>query len=364
MLINSSLWFQSFGAYFVLLQAQFGWSRTVLSGVVSLWDAERGLLGPVHGWLFNKIGPRATLRLSIMLFGLGFILFSQVNSIFTFYLTFFTIGLGAAAMTNWLVITATIANWFNRKRSTAVSITMMGMAAGGFLVPVIAWSLITVGWRPTAFGSGVAIILLGIPLAQCFRQAPERYGYLPDGDAPMRIGNSRPVTTAQIQEQRSPKGSLSHDLISTREALRSPAFWFISLNHTMAAFVVTAVMVHMIPHTVQRLGLSVETAAILVTVVSASTIIGFFIGGYIGDRWDKRMGIFLSMLGHSIALLTLAYATSMPHAIAFAVLHGVCWGVRSPLILVIRSDFFGRANYARILGLSIPIMMMGNTNNK
>ena len=332
----------------------------MLSGAISLVRVQEGLLGPVHAWLFDKVGPRAMIRISVILFGLGFIFLSQVHSILNFYLTFFLIGLGTAALTNWLAITATIANWFDRKRSTAFGIAMMGFAAGGFLVPGIAWSLTTFEWRPTAFGSGVAIILIGLPLAQLFRRTPEQYGYLPDGDTPGRGSSSRSSATPQSQGQRSPRGWSSHNLISPREVVRAPAFWLISLNHTMAGMVVSAVMLHMIPHMVQHLGLSLETAAILVTVVSFTTIVGYFIGGYIGDRWDKRMGIFLCMLGHSTALVILAYATTMPQALAFAVLHGVCWGVRSPLILVIRSDFFGRANYARVLGLSIPIMMMGN----
>ena len=66
------------------------------------------------------------------------------------------------------------------------------------------------------------------------------------------------------------------------------------------------------------------------------------------------------MMGHSTALLILAYATTMPQAVAFAALQGLSWGVRNPLNMQIRAEFFGRASYAKIFGLSQPILMTGS----
>ena len=330
----------------------------MLSGAFSMREGVQGLLGPVQGWLFYKIGPRAILRIGVLLFGLGFIFLSQVHSILTFYLTFFFIAMGSA-LTMWGPISATIVNWFDRKRSMAAGIAILGWATGGFLVPIVAWSLTTFGWRPTAFGSGVAIILIGLPLAQLFRRTPEQYGYLPDGATPGRTTSSNPSPTPQPQEERSPKGQPSHNPITIREALKTPAFWLMSGSHAMGAMAVISVMVHMIPYSVQRVGISVEAAAILVTVIALTSPVGTLIGVYIGDHKDIRLGIFASMLGHSMALLILAYATTMPQALAFATLQGLSWGVRNPLNLQIRAEFFGRASYAKVFGLSQPILMVG-----
>ena len=74
---------QSFGAYTVLLQREFGWSKAVVSGAFALTRVESGLLGPLQGWLVDHYGPRAILRIGLILFGLGFMLFSQVNSVLT-----------------------------------------------------------------------------------------------------------------------------------------------------------------------------------------------------------------------------------------------------------------------------------------
>ena len=40
---------QAYGSYVVLLEREFGWSRTTLSGAFSAVRMEEGLLGPLQG---------------------------------------------------------------------------------------------------------------------------------------------------------------------------------------------------------------------------------------------------------------------------------------------------------------------------
>ena len=83
-MLSGLLWMQSYGAYVVLLQDDFGWSKTMLAGAFALTRIESGILGPLQGWLVDKYGPRVILRIGIVIFGLGFILFSRIDSILTF----------------------------------------------------------------------------------------------------------------------------------------------------------------------------------------------------------------------------------------------------------------------------------------
>src|SRR2546429_988154 len=111
----------------------------------------------------------------------------------------------------------------------------MGMSTGGLLAPVVALSLTRYGWRWTAVASGLLVLALGVPLAQIVRHRPEAYGLRPDGDfaEPLRGVDARNFTA--------------------RQALRTRAFWFISLGHGGALLVVSAVMVHMVIHVTERL---------------------------------------------------------------------------------------------------------------
>ena len=46
----------------------------------------------------------------------------------------------------------------------------------------------------------------------------------------------------------------------------------------------------------------------MVTVVTGSQMIGQLLGGYLGDRFDKRYLSVACMIAHAVALLGLAYA--------------------------------------------------------
>jgi MFS family permease len=63
-----------------------------------------------------------------------------------------------------------------------------------------------------------------------------------------------------------------------------------------------------------------------------------------------------------VGLLLVAYATMLPMVIGFALLHGFAWGVRGPLMQAMRADYFGRASFGTIMGLSSLIVMFGNTS--
>jgi MFS family permease len=65
------------------------------------------------------------------------------------------------------------------------------------------------------------------------------------------------------------------------------------------------------------------------------------------------------MAMHGAALLLLAFATRLSMVVAFAMLHGIAWGVRGPLMAAIRADYFGSAAFGTISGFSSLIVMLG-----
>ena len=352
-MLVGSLMIHSFTAYFPLLQSQFGWSRSVLSGAFALSRAESGLLGPLQGWLIDKFGPRVMVRGGMLIFGLGFIMFSRLDSVLDYYVAFLLMALGSS-VGGFLTVATTVVNWFERRRGVAMGIAMSGFGIGGLLVPAIAWSLTELGWRQTAFLSGVVIIVLGIPIGQLFRQRPEQYGFLPDGADPDEAG------AAETPERATPAADLV-DGFTAAEAMRTPAFWLLSLGHSLALLTVGAVSLHLVPHIMESVGLSITAASGAVAVMTVFNIVGQLGGGFLGDRFSKRMLAALAMLIHSVAMLTLAFASSVPMVYAFAVMHGTAWGVRGPMMTTIRADYFGRAAFATIMGFSSLVVMLGMT---
>jgi sugar phosphate permease len=349
-MLASALLMQSYGAYFVLLQDEFGWSKTLLAGAFAMARIESGILGPLQGWMVDRFGPRVVVQVGLTIFGIGFMLFSRVDSLLSFYLIFFVLAVGSS-LGGFVSVTVSLVNWFHRHRAKAIAISQVGFAIGGLSVPLVVLALEGFGWRTTAFASGVLILVVGLPLGRVVRHRPEERGETVDGvlDDPLP---SRPSASAG--------GGSSQDF-TARQAMRTRAFWLISLGHASALLVVSAVMVHLVPHVIERLDYSLAAAGSVVALMTVFQMVGLLSGGYLGDRFNKRVIVVCCMAAHAAGLLLVAYATSLPMVIGFAVLHGWAWGTRGPLMVAIRADYFGATSIGTIMGFSSLIVMFGMT---
>ncbi|HUG75884.1 MAG TPA: MFS transporter [Burkholderiales bacterium] len=346
--LQAGLMNQSFGAYLAVLQAERGWSKTALSGAAALQQMEAAILGPVLGWFIDRFGPQGMIRAGIVVFGLGLMALSFTDSLPAFYAAFVVIALGSS-LCGFFPLNVALINWFERWRARALSSMSLGLALGGMLVPAVAWSLQSFGWRATALASGVIAIVAGLPLAMVMRRRPEDHGETVDGLAqPKASATATPIVEAAPRRD-----------FTVREALHTSAFWLLSLGHGFALLVVHAVTVHAITHMNQGLGYSVAQASLVFTLLTVCQIGGVAIGWVIGDRYDKRMIAAACMLMHMAGLLLLTYSVALAMVLAFAVLHGVAWGLRGPFMQAIRADYFGRSAIGMILGLSVMIIVVG-----
>ncbi len=352
--LGSGLLQQAFGTYVVLLGAEFGWSRTALSGAFSLARVEDGLLGPIEGWLLDKFGARNVMRAGFILFGVGFFLFSRLDSILEFYVTFLLMSVGAS-LAGFLAITTAIVNWFNRRRSLAMGIALLGNPVGGYALPLVVNALETYGWRTVAQASAVIIVVVGLGVSQLVRQRPEQYGYLPDGDLPTddhaKVGaDGAPRAIEQVDD-----GSFT-----VKQALRTRAFWFISLAHAASVLVVSVAQVHYTAHVIEAFGISLTTAAAIITLQTTTNFVARPLGGWLSDKVGSRNVIMVAMLMHSVALLMLAFGTSLWMVSGFALLNGFAWGARVPVVVSMRAEYFGSKAFGQIMGLSSMVVTIGS----
>ncbi len=343
--LQSLLLNQAFGAYLAALVNERGWSKTAIAGAAALKSTETAVLGPVLGWMVDRFGSRGLIRAGIVTFGIGFMLMSRIETLGQFYAAFVVIALGASLCSNFPVSVAII-HWFERRRARALSALQFGQALGGVFVVGVAWSIQHYGWRSTAFASGVAAILIGWPLARVIRSRPEDLGETVDGVAPP----TRTDAHAAVPPRRA---------FTAREALRTRAFWLISLGHGFALFAVTAINVHSITHVKESLGYSLAQASLVITLVTAGQFLGVILGWVLGERFEKRLVAAACMLMHAAGLLMLTYATGLAIVIVSALVHGTAWGLRGPFMQAMRADYFGRTSIGMIIGLSSLITVIG-----
>jgi sugar phosphate permease len=353
--LQAGLLHHAFGGYVAVLQDDRGWNKTQLSGAAALQQMESAIIGPLLGWIMDRSGPQGLIRIGVVMFGLGFMLLSLVETLLQFYGAFIVIALGSS-MCGFFPLNVALINWFEHWRARALSALSLGLAVGGIFVPLVGWSLVHFGWRATAFGSGVFAIAVGLPLAMVIRRRPEDYGETVDG-----------VSKSSLSQGVSEDSNSSVRDFTAREALRTPAFWLLSLGHGFALLVVGAVNVHAIAHMTESLAYTVSGAALVITLVTLFQIGGVMIGWLIGDRYEKRLIAAACMLMHCFGLLSLTYAgtaagtaaSTTSLVITFAALHGVAWGLRGPFMHAIRADYFGRSAIGMILGLSFMIIVIG-----
>ena len=159
---QSMLLNQAFGAYLAALVQDTGWSKTAVSGAAALKSTESALLGPVLGWMVDRFGSQLVVRAGVILFGIGFMLLSQTDTLVTFYAAFVVLALGAACQQyggerrhNPVV---------QKRRARALFVIPVRRRVGGLFVFAVAWvSRLTLG--VSAFSSGVILIVCGWPLA-------------------------------------------------------------------------------------------------------------------------------------------------------------------------------------------------------
>ena len=347
----SALLSQAFGAYVAILSEERGWSKTALSGAAALQSVESAIMGPVLGWLMDRFGPQNMIRAGVVVFAAGFFALSRIDSIGDFYLCAIALAVGAS-LGGYFPLTVALIQWFERYRARALSIMSLGLALGGLAVPVIAWSMHQFGWRATAFTSGLIALVVGLPLATAIRRRPQDHGETIDGLPERQVPPASASASASLARPASGE-------FTAAQALRTRAFWLLALGHAFALLVVTAVNVHGISHMKEGLGYTVQQASLVVMLLTFGQICGVLLGVGIGDRFEKRYVAALCMLGHSVGLLLLTYAQTAFEVAAFALLHGLAWGLRGPFMQAIRADYFGRNAIGMILGLSSVIIALG-----
>jgi len=347
-LLQGTVLGQAYGAYAVVLRQEFGWSKTLLSGASALREMESGLTGPVQGWFLDRFGAKNVARLGIVTLAAGLILFSRTTNPVNFYVSFVIMALGASMM-GYLTLTYTVVQWFERRRSTALSLVSMGGALGGVILPVtVVLSMNTYGWRPTAFASGILVLLVGLPLCQLLYNTPAEKGMLPDGVTLEEAATPERVALAASEAD-----------FTLREALRTPAFWWVSFGHGSSLFVVSAVNVHLLLHLTESQGYTLGQASQVMSLITAMFLIGNIGGGIIGDYASKRLLAICAMQMHMIGLLLISHAAGTPMVIAGAIVHGLAWGGRGPQMAAIRAEYFGRSSFGKIMGVSNGIIIIG-----
>jgi len=346
--------------FFNPIRNTFGWSAAVTSVAFTLQRFESGILEAIAGFLVDKVGPRKLMLGGWSVIGLGFLLMSHVDSLGAFYGSFIVIATGMSFAV-FIVIFATIANWFNKKRSRAITLMVTGFGASGILVPLVALAVGELGWRETLVIVGIAAWVIGIPLSLLMRHKPSQYGYLPDGDSPETLEKTASMPDFQLSGETAERDAgPSAASFTAKAALKTRAFWLLASASLFQFIGASAVMVHIVPY-LESVEVTRTIAATVVTGVTVCSLVGRLGFGFLGDFANKRhliaIGIILQTVG--IFIFSLVDVGRVWPIILFLLTYAPGFGATIPLRPALQADYFGTANFGTIMGLMMLVSMAG-----
>jgi MFS transporter, OFA family, oxalate/formate antiporter len=328
------------------MTSEFGWSRTALSGAVSLGGILAAVASPLIGPVLDRRGARLMLCAAVLLTGLSTMLLSLTQSILGFYLLFCIARMNFAGPFD-IGIYGAVNSWFLARRAIVNAIIGLAQMLGLVLMPLIAhFAMQAEGWRGGWLAVGSSVLLIGLlPAWLVLVRRPEDLGLLPDG------GSAAPGETGVKAAASPPEPQFSR-----AEALRTPTFWLLSL-YTVAVYPVQAgISLHQAPHILES-GLSATVAATVVSTFSFTAALAGLGFGLIARPIGVRTALAISgvALGGS-ALLMLTIASPLQ-----AYLAAVCFGVGIGGILTLLplawADYFGRSSFGAIRGAALSLQV-------
>jgi len=344
--VNTGFSYFGMSAFFPSFEREFGWSRTAISGAFSLARIESGLLGPIEGYLTDRVGAHRMLFIGLVVCTLGFFWLSRVDSLPMLYAVIILgIVLGSSLGYN-MPISVLIAKVFRERRSLAFGIFRMGPGISGPLVPLVGWMIGLWGWRAAAVVSALIIFSVGFPLAVVIGRIYRREE-IPIASSERESGAAH-VSRANSED---PQFSLT-------QALKHRAFWLLSTAMALRHMVTEGVSVHFVILLVDR-GWTTEAASSLLglsALIGAPARIGM---GWLGDLLDNRKLVMALLVALSISVLLMGYTSEALIFTPCMIIYSLAYGGLAALQEPIRADYFGTRAFATIQGTGRSVQTIG-----
>jgi OFA family oxalate/formate antiporter-like MFS transporter len=323
----------SFGVFLEPLQEEFEWTRAMISLVPGLFIFVQCIVGLFAGWLTDKHGPGVIVGVGGFLAGLGLVLTSRLTAAWQIYIYYsFLVGFGVGCV--GAPIFATVSRWFVKQRGLALGIVTSGMGLGNIVVVPIARQLISeYSWQTSYLVIGCAswtIILVALAL----KKQPEPARQLPDGrDVPKAIGSGGPEGLTLVQ------------------ALQTSTLWLLLGALVLAFASLMMVFYHLVAYA-EDSGIAEMRAAMLLSVIGATSIIGRILTGIGSDRFGRRLLFAMCLLLQGLMMFWLIKSTSILMLYVFAGVWGFGYGGWMPLQTAMTVDLFGMRDIGGIFGLT------------
>ncbi|MBU2497388.1 MAG: MFS transporter [Proteobacteria bacterium] len=341
-------------ALFNPIASDLGLTRALTSGSAGIGIMVGCLLAPFVGVIVDKFGPRLAIFFGLVILITGLILMNFVNSLWELYLAWgLMTGLGVNLGLT-LAMDKAVTNWFLKKIGLAMGIrfALIGMFSA-ISLPSVSWLVSRLGWRMTCL-IWAAIMLVGLPFILAFvkNKRPEHYGLLPDGEKlDQEPGGILEPLNMGVPVHPSLLPALEFNLL---QAIKTKAFWILTVSFLTQFFVMTGFNTHCIP---LLIGMNIDPIAAggMMGIMLLFTIPSRLMGGILADLVSKdRLNLLLILPFLLIIIGVGAFVISQTSFTIYLllILYGISHGLPTPLFIVLLSRYFGRKTFGSIFGIS------------
>jgi len=324
------------GVFMIPLQTAFGWSRSEITGGLTIVGVAGVLFAPFAGALIDRVGARWVAITGVALYCAATACFGLVNSsIYSWFAVWMLLCAGSVLIKPTVWMTA-VSRLFTTSRGMAMALTLCGTAIGSAIAPVLASYLLqTVGWRAAyASMAGIWALVALTAMFFFFDRQPRQ--------AAIARADPRPEAKAA-----------AHQLpgLDVKAALKGRPFWILFVVTLLLQVGVLALVVHFVPLLIS-LDIPAKQAPFIAAMIGICSVVGRLITGLLLDRYQGAwVGAALFLLPVISAGLFL-YDPSPTLAVASvaACVLGAAYGAELDVISYLSSRYFGLRRFATLYG--------------
>ena len=325
------------------IETQFGWSRSEISSVYSVYMLANGFSAPLIGIMFDRLGPRIVCAVGFASLGLGYLVAGNLTQLWQFHLCVGVAGGIGVTSLGMVPSQSLISRWFPTNTSTAIGIAYAGFGAGTLvMVPFAQFLNDTVGWR-NAYHILGGLMLVLLPLAMLLPWRIIRAGH---ADYARSLGSA----------------PLSKNIFAPlRLAVRSSGFWALGQAFFFTSLVIYTVTVQTIAFLVES-GFSALEAASAFGVAGMLSVFGVGSSGKLADKFGHRLIVTITFSCTFLGLanlLAMVFYPSPWFLLGFVVFFGIAQGARGPIISGLCSKLFPGPGLATVYGALYAFMSVG-----
>ena len=323
----------TYAAFLLPLEREFGWTRSQVTGVYSLYLLVNGFTAPLVGMVFDRLGPRWVYGAGMASLGTAFFFAGSLSSLWQFYL-FIGVLVGLGVSLNGMVPgSALLSRWYRDRLSTAIGIAFSAIGVGTIVfVPLAQYLIGEYEWRQAyrILGIGLLAVMPLVVLGLPWR----------------RFAAGDPALRHDAQKKK------AHEGWTPRAALRTPMFWALAAVFFCTAVAMFSVVVQLVAFFIDA-GFSALTAATAYGLLGLASAVSVMSSGFLSDRFGTLRTVTVSFLGTAAGMAILLVMTSAPSAVLlalFVALFGLCMGTRGPIVSSISARYFAGPHVATIYG--------------